>query len=109
MKKRNAEKTPHSASNLMSVLLRLRRGFFWFLALAVLLRESLNAAGGVDELLFSRIEWMTIRTNFDVQVPDRGTGLKCIAANARHDGTLIFWMNTRLHQNLQWKNCAFQI
>jgi hypothetical protein len=59
----------HSAFH-SSYTFQLRLCWFLFNLLGVLPIELLNAPGGVKQLLPTRIERVTIRTNFDVQIAD---------------------------------------
>jgi hypothetical protein len=66
--------------------------------LAVALVEAIDPSCGVDQLLFSRKEWMASRTNFDVQVTFLGgAGLEGLAARAGDVDFDVFWMNSWFH------------
>src|SRR5437870_5459045 len=61
--------------------------------LAVLLLEALDAAGGVDELLLTRVERVTAGADFDHERTARGVGLGLVTARASDHGRLVLGMN----------------
>ena len=66
--------------------------------LAVTLVEAIDASCGIDQLLFTRKEWMASRTNFDVQVTFAGgAGLERLAARASDGYFSVFGMNSWFH------------
>ena len=93
--------------NELSFLLSSRR-----FGAAVAASEFLDAPGGIDELLFAGEKGMTSRTNTDLNIATRGTGVIYRTARAYHIGLVILWMNTGFHllkgaRNLpvQWTPC----
>ena len=66
----------------------------------VSLAEAIDASGSIDQFLFASKEWMTGRTNFNLEVLYRRTGLNNIAARARDSGELVLGMYTALHAAL---------
>ena len=71
------------------------------LCVGVFLLETLDTAGGVHELLFTREKWVAIGTNFDTQhvALDRGARRKRIAAGTMHGNCVIVGVNSRLHDS----------
>ena len=68
----------------------------WFLAVALV--ETIDASGGIDQLLFTGEERMASRANFDVQVALLGrAGLECLAASAGNSYIDVFWVNSWFH------------
>ena len=73
----------------------------WFLAVALV--ETIDASGCVHQLLLSGEERMTFVADFYLKVTDGGTGLKCVAANARHRGSQIRRMNIFSHEKTPFR------
>jgi hypothetical protein len=70
-------------------------------AITVLLLEAVNTASGVNYLLLTCVERMTLGTNFQDQVFTRGgTCNKRFATAAGNLNIFIFWMNALSHNNL---------
>ena len=69
----------------------------------VLPAEPLNAACRVNQLLFAGEKRMARRTNFDVKVLGRGTGLDHIPAGTGDLCRLIFRVNLTLHISFSYK------
>ena len=68
----------------------------WFLAVALI--EAIDASCGIDQLLFTRKEWMASRTDFDVQVTFLGRArLERLAASAGDGDFNVFGMNSWFH------------
>lgn len=65
--------------------------------LRILLVETLNTTGRVNQLLLSGIVWMTRRADFDVDVTNRRAGFKSIPAHAGNDRFSVFWVNIFFH------------
>ena len=73
--------------------------FGWFLAIALV--KAIDASCGIDQLLFSGKEWVTSRTNFDVQVTFLGrASLECLAAGAGNCYIDVFWVDSWFHLTL---------
>ena len=64
---------------------------------SVLAVESLDAAGGVNQLLFSGEKRVTTGTYFEPDLRLRRTRLPRLTACAVNVGGNILWMNIRLH------------
>lgn len=65
---------------------------------SVLLLESSNPAGCIDDLLLACIEWMTDRTDFDVQILlQSGTRLETIPTDAGYLDGRVFRVNALFH------------
>src|SRR5215831_16930697 len=64
---------------------------------AVLLAEALHAAGGVDELLLTRVVRMATSADLDVDRGGRRARFERIAAGALHRYPAVVGMNSRLH------------
>ena len=76
-------------------VLRRRRGRA---LLTVALTEFLDTPGRIDDLLFSGIERMTRRANFDMQrLVDRRARFERDAAAARHVDFGVFGVNVGFH------------
>jgi len=88
-----------AASNSEAAVLSLAyvRLLLFYLFDAVLLVEALDTTCCVYEFLFSSKERMAGRTNFDLDVLYRRTGLDDISAGAGDGGELVLGMNTALH------------
>ncbi len=70
--------------------------------LAIALVESIDASGGIDQLLFTRKERVTGRANFDVQIALLGrASLKGLAASAANVNFDVFWVNSWFHLSLR--------
>jgi hypothetical protein len=69
------------------------RGF----SAAVTARELFNAAGGVDELLFTGKERVTSGTDADANIAPSRTGVIHRSAGAHDIGFLVIWVNVRFH------------
>ena len=68
----------------------------WFFAVALV--ESIDTSCGIDQFLFSGKEWVTRRTNFDVQVTFLGgASLEALATRAGNRDFSVFWMNSWFH------------
>jgi hypothetical protein len=67
---------------------------------AVSLSEFLYASCCVDEFLFSGKERVTVGTDIDVNVADRGTGLHCKSASTNNLRLLVLWMDAFFHNSL---------
>ena len=68
----------------------------WFLAVALV--EAIDTSCGIDQLLFSGKEWVTRRTDFDVQVTFLGgASLERLAARAGDGNIDVFWVNSWFH------------
>ena len=81
------------------------RSVFGLCLLAVFLAELIDAAAGVNNLLFTCIKRMAGRTNIKVQVAFVSRArLKGIAAAADDINLIVCWMNFRLHKRkpLNW-------
>jgi len=67
--------------------------------IGILLRESLDASGGVDKLLFASEKGMTTRANFHSQrVALYGrTRRESVPAGAMHGNSVIVGVNTGFH------------
>ena len=60
--------------------------------------KAIDAAGRVDQFLFTGEKWMTLGTNFDMKLlTERRAGLKRITARAGDAYFVIFWMNFLFH------------
>jgi hypothetical protein len=59
--------------------------------------KFLDAARGVDKLLFAGEEGMTSGANADLNALARGAGVIHRAASADHICLVIFWMNACFH------------
>jgi len=75
---------------------------------AVSLFESLDAAGGVHDLLLTGIERMAVGTNFNVDFRNRGAGLKSVTAGAGNRTLNIFGMDSLFHSISPQSNCRTQ-
>jgi hypothetical protein len=64
---------------------------------AVTARELFNAAGGIDELLFTGKERVTSGTDADANILPSRTGVIHRSACANDIGFLIVWVNVRFH------------
>ena len=62
-----------------------------------LLVETSNTTAGVDQLLLTREEGVTLRADFHANVLLRGTCLNYITAGAFNSSLLIIGMDTFLH------------
>ncbi len=72
--------------------------WLFFSLLAIFLTKFLNASRSIDYLLLACVKRMANRANFDVErLGHGGTGLKGIAATARHGDFLIAGMNVGFH------------
>src|SRR5687767_10749388 len=69
---------------------------------AELLAEPLDAAGGVDELLFAREERVAGATDVDVDAGRRAAGGERISAGAVDIAGLITGVDLRLHGATPW-------
>ena len=68
----------------------------WFLAVALV--EAIDTSCGIDQFLFSGKEWMTCRTDFDVQVTLLGgASLERLATRAGNRNFDVFWMYSWFH------------
>src|SRR5207302_4136699 len=65
--------------------------------LLVALAETLDAAGGVDELLFSREEGVTLAADLEPQLLLRGAGRPGLAARAVDEDLVQFGMDLGFH------------
>lgn len=76
-------------------------GFGFALRGGVLFLETLDAAGGVDELLLAGEERVAVRADFDAQhVPFYGAaGLPRVAAGAVHRYGMIVGVNSGFHSS----------
>ena len=52
--------------------------------------EPLDAASGVDQLLFTGVEGVALRAKLDVQIVFRRPRVELVAARAVHVGELVF-------------------
>src|SRR6059058_5211807 len=60
--------------------------------------KAIDAAGRVDQFLFTGKKRMTLGTDFDMKfLTERRAGLKCITARAGDAYFVIFWMNFLFH------------
>ncbi len=60
--------------------------------------EFLDAAGGIDQFVFTGIEWMALRADFNFNFRLGGSNRECIAAGATHLGIFIICrMNVCFH------------
>jgi hypothetical protein len=77
----------------------LLRGSGFGSGVSVFLRESLDAPGGIDKLLFASEKWMATRANFHSQrVAFYGrTRWESVPAGAMHGNSVIVGMNTGFH------------
>jgi len=64
---------------------------------AVFLVEALDAACGINELLLAGKEGMAGRTDFNLDILYRRTGLDDIAARTGNGGEFVFGMDTLFH------------
>ena len=68
----------------------------WFFA--VTLVEAIDTSCGIDQLLFSGKEWVTRRTDFDVQVTFLGrASFEALATRAGNRNLNVFWVNSWFH------------
>ena len=64
----------------------------------VFLAETLNATGGIDNLLFARVERMALRANLDVEWLATGrTGVELVATAAGNGDFNVVWVNSVFH------------
>ena len=70
---------------------------FLFLKFFILLTETLDASGGIDQFLFPRKKRMALGANFDTDVLFSGTDLDLTAAGALNARFKRFRMNVVLH------------
>src|SRR5205823_1714419 len=68
------------------------------LPLRVALLEAVDAAGGVDQLLFAGEEGVALRADLDAQLFTGGAGGPGLAAGAVDGDILIFRVNFWLHE-----------
>lgn len=67
----------------------------------VLLAKFIDTPAGVHNFLLARVERMTVRANFHLQVlPDRRASLKLVTAGASDRDVFVFRMNAGFHRNL---------
>lgn len=66
---------------------------------AVFLLEAFDTSGGIEYLLFARVERVTCRANIDAQFFDSCTGFKCIAAGTDNRAAMVYWMDVRFHDD----------
>jgi hypothetical protein len=78
--------------NQYSVVNQLSFGFAPVLAI-----KPLDATRRIDELLLTRKERMTVRTNLKANLRLCRASLPRLAARAMHRSVHVFWMNIRLH------------
>ena len=66
---------------------------------SVFFGEALDAAGGVNELLFAREEGVAVGADFDIETValDRGASLKIVTAGAVHRDGMIVGVNSGFH------------
>ena len=63
--------------------------------------KAIDAAGRVDQFLFTGEKWMTLGTNFDMKLlTERRAGLERISARAGDAYFVIFRMNFLFHCNI---------
>lgn len=64
----------------------------------VFFTEFINASSGINHALFTRVKWMTGRTNLYKQILCQyRTGHKRVAAAASYCNLFIYWMNFWFH------------
>ena len=81
---------------------------------SVLLLKSVYTSLGVEELLLSCVEWMTLRAHTDTNLWDRSSGLEGLAATTAVNGSFVICgMNilfhsggTVLHPPYKCQHCA---
>ena len=66
----------------------------------VFLLELFNTTFGIHELLLSRVEWMAVRTNFDLQILLCGPCLDHIPACTGNGCRIVFGMDLGLHYSI---------
>ena len=72
----------------------------------ILLAELIDATAGIHNFLLARIERMTVRADFNLQILANGrAGLELIAAGASDRDDFVFWMDAGFHRNLgcRWR------
>jgi hypothetical protein len=67
------------------------------LKLGVLSAETLKPSGGVDQLLLSGEERVTLGTDFNTDIGLGGTDGHFVAAGTANDGFFVVGMNSALH------------
>ena len=75
----------------------IRFGLFLFSRLLQTLFELINAAAGIDKLLFAGEERMALGTNFNTHITLGRSGLDNLAASAGDRTFLVFGMESFFH------------
>ena len=67
---------------------------------SVFTTELINATGRIKQLLLAGIEWMTLRTNVDMQgfIFNGRTRLEAVTTTAGNGNFTIGWVYFRLHK-----------
>jgi hypothetical protein len=69
-----------------------------FFAATIFILKFTNATSGIKYLLLTSIEWVTLRTHFDIEImADGGTCFECIATCAAYLHGFVFGMGIFLH------------
>jgi hypothetical protein len=75
--------------------------------LGVLLLEAFDAAGGIDELLFARVERVANAADFHFDMLERAARLKRVAARTAYLGKVVLGVNLFFHDILFFSKGKF--
>src|SRR5271163_2903282 len=92
-----------STSTRTSALQRATKGLFAssLAGYCIFLAEFIDAAAGIDDFLFARVEGMAVGAHFDLQVmADGRASLEFVPAGAGDHDLFVIWVNAGFHWNL---------